>query len=140
VSCDGQGNANLLGPAILTNAAVASASANAPDVRAGQTQWTVAITLTGAGQSTWSAYTTAHNATIEPHLTPLTTACGTSRPCANYVAFTLDGRADSIPLIEAPITGTVTRISGNFTQSSATSLASVIAGQPLDVPLVATVK
>ncbi|MGH3265513.1 MAG: protein translocase subunit SecD, partial [Trebonia sp.] len=54
----------------------------------------------------------------------LTSQCGPSAtPCADYVAFTLDGNVISSPVNESAINGGATQISGSFTPSTAKTLA-----------------
>ncbi|GGM14082.1 protein translocase subunit SecD [Nakamurella endophytica] len=65
--------------------------------------WVINVSFDSAGYKTWSNYT-ANNVNKQ-------------------TAFTLDGQVLSAPAIRQAITTTVTQVSGNFTQASATSLA-----------------
>jgi preprotein translocase subunit SecD len=115
----------LLGPVIVPGTEISSATANAPDFsgNGGSAQWTVSLSLKSSGSKAWANYTGKHNTGGQDINTPIT-ACGPSgTPCANYVAFTLDGAVVSSPYNREAINGQATQISGNFTQSSATLLA-----------------
>jgi preprotein translocase subunit SecD len=83
----------------------------------------VSLGLKGSGQTAWGKYTSAHNihssgATADP-----TTCSSSATPCADFVAFTLDGDVLSTPVNESAINGGNTQITGNFTHSSADKLA-----------------
>lgn len=139
-ACDGGNNltarvAYLLGPAIVTGAEIATATAQAPNASAGQTQWAVVVTFTPSGQAAWSRYTGAHHAgaTQAPGTVTQCGAAGT--PCADYVSFGLDGVALSVPVSEAQITGPDTQITGDFTEASAKAIADRLSAGSLLVPL-----
>lgn len=130
IACDngttyGQRLAYLLGPVIVPGNQISSASAQAPNVAAGTAEWTVSLTLHSAGQASWAAYTSAHNIGGKSATTTGgTPTCGaTGTPCADYVAFTLDGQVISAPVNIQAINGGATQISGSFTAASATDLA-----------------
>ncbi|HKF31851.1 MAG TPA: protein translocase subunit SecD [Jatrophihabitantaceae bacterium] len=130
VACDskqpGQATlAFLLGPVIVPGTEISSASANPPDFtgNGGSAEWTVSLSLKSSGSSAWAKYTGAHNTGGQNANSPIT-SCGPSGiPCANYVAFTLDGAVISSPYNRDAINGQATQISGGFTESSATLLA-----------------
>ncbi|HET6877968.1 MAG TPA: protein translocase subunit SecD [Jatrophihabitans sp.] len=113
----------LLGPVVVEGTQISSASAQAPNVSQGQSEWTVQLKLKDSGDAKWSAYTGAHNIGGSAQSAPPVYSCGTSTPCADFVAFTLNGAVISAPVNETQISGLPTQISGNFTQSSATELA-----------------
>ncbi len=113
----------LLGPVIVAGNQISSASAVAPNLTSGQTQWTVSLNLKPSGQTAWARYTGAHHSTQSPNIPPVSSCGASTAPCAEYVAFTLDGSVVSAPHNEAAINGGATQISGSFTQSSAEKLA-----------------
>ncbi len=125
VACDASGQAFLLGPVIVAGRQIEDASAVAPNVASGQTQWTVSLNLKPSGQSSWAAYTGAHNIHgADPTTGSGTSTCGaTGTPCADYVSFTLDGKVISTPVNVSTINGGTTQISGSFTSSTANDLA-----------------
>jgi preprotein translocase subunit SecD len=134
LACDTNSNATaqlayLLGPVIVPGHEIKTAAAQAPNVSNGSTQWTVSLSLKSTGQAAWGDYTTKHNIGGSSNSTGGSTQCGvsTGTPCADFVAFTLDGVAISTPVNEGAINGGSTQISGGsaspFTQSSANSLA-----------------
>jgi preprotein translocase subunit SecD len=130
VACDskqpGQATlAFLLGPVIVPGTEISSATANPPDFsgNGGSAEWTVSLSLKSSGSSAWAKYTGAHN-TGGQTVSDSITSCGSSAtPCANYVAFTLDGAVISSPYNRDAINGQATQISGGFTETSATLLA-----------------
>jgi preprotein translocase subunit SecD len=129
VACDTTNNATatgafLLGTVIVPGTEIKSAGAQSPNVTQGQTEWTVALTFKSAGDAAWAHYTGAHNVSKLGQVTPNPSSCSlTSVPCADFVAFTLDGRVLSAPYNQSAINGGTTQISGSFTQSSANELA-----------------
>ena len=126
VACDSPtaGYAYLLGPVIVAGREIAGASAVAPNVSQGVVDWTVQLDLTGSGQGKWATYTSKHNINGATPPTGGATACGASTaPCADYVAFTLDGLVISAPVNVNAINGGPTQISGGFTPSSSKTLA-----------------
>jgi preprotein translocase subunit SecD len=125
IACDKtQGIAYLLGPVIVAGQQISSASAQAPNVSSGQTEWTVQLQLKNSGQAAWASYTGAHNvgSTSPPNVGP-TQCSATTIPCADFVGFVLDGDIISAPVNESAINGQTTQITGSFTQSSANKLA-----------------
>jgi preprotein translocase subunit SecD len=136
VVCDGSpARALLLGPTIAGGTQVASAAALPPD-QSGSAEWTVAITFRTAGQTAWSSYTTAHNTGGQSGAVASATACGPTRiPCADFVAFVLDGSVLSVPVNLDAVTGSTTQITGGLTQAAATTLAGQIADGQLAVAL-----
>ncbi len=115
----------LLGPVIVPGTQIASASAVPPSTSGtgGSIEWTVQLNLKSKGQTAWANYTTAHHSNTNGNIPAVTSCSTTSTPCAEYVAFTLDGAVISAPHNEAAINGQATQISGGFTQQSATLLA-----------------
>lgn len=117
----------LLGPVIVPGTEISSASANPPDFsgNGGAAQWTVQLNLKSSGSKKWASYTGAHNTGGQDSTTPVT-ACGASAggtPCADFVAFTLDGAVINVPYNRDTINGQPTQISGGFNEDSATLLA-----------------
>jgi len=115
----------LLGPVIVPGTEISSATANAPDLsgNGGSAQWTVSLSLKSSGSKAWASYTGKHN-TGGQDITTSISECGPSAtPCADYVAFTLDGAVVSSPYNKDAINGQATQISGSFTESSANLLA-----------------
>jgi preprotein translocase subunit SecD len=121
---DGQ-LAYLLGKVIVPGKEIKGASAQAPNVSQGQVEWTVQLSLKSTGSRNWSKYTAAHNIGGGSGQNPSVTTCGaTGTPCADFVAFTLDGNVISSPVNNDAIPeGSQTQITGNFTQKSAKELA-----------------
>jgi len=78
--------------------------------------WQILLSFTGQGQAVWAQYTAAH--------------------IGKQVAFVLDDRVISVPLIQAAITGS-TQISGTFTEQSARDLANILKYGALPLLLVA---
>ena len=115
----------LLGPVIVPGTEISSASANPPDFsgNGGSAQWTVSLSLKSSGSKAWASYTGKHNTGGQDISTPITSCGPSGTPCADYVAFTLDGAVVSSPYNRDAINGQATQISGNFTQSSANLLA-----------------
>jgi preprotein translocase subunit SecD len=129
IACDdgktyGAQLAYLLGPVIVPGHEIKTAAAQAPNVSQGQTEWTVSLDLKSSGQTNWAKYTGAHNLGSAQASGGAVTQCGSSgTPCADYVAFTLDGNVISAPVNQEAINGGKTQISGNFTQKSSKQLA-----------------
>jgi preprotein translocase subunit SecD len=129
VACDdgktyGTRLAYLLGNVIVSGKQISGASALAPNVSSGQTEWSVELRLKASGQTSWAAYTGAHNlgsTTAQSASAPQCSSSGT--PCADFVGFVLDGNVISAPVNETAINGEKTQITGNFKQSSAKRLA-----------------
>jgi preprotein translocase subunit SecD len=126
IACDngrtfGTPVAYLLGPVVVPGTQIASADAQAPNGATGQLQWSVSLTLKSKGDDAWSKYTTAHN--VNRGQAGSVTQCGTTTPCADYVAFTLDGVVITAPYNNEPINGQATQITGQFSESSAKDLA-----------------
>jgi preprotein translocase subunit SecD len=111
----------LLGPIIVPGTEISSATADAPNGT--NLQWAVSLNLKSTGQKAWAAYTTAHNTAGVDSSTSITTCDPTTTPCADFVAFTLDGVVVSSPYNKEAINGVATQISGSFDQTSATDLA-----------------
>ena len=119
----GEQVAFLLGPVIVPGNQIDTADALAPNAAQGQFGWSVQVSLKGSGQSAWAAYTSAHNVAGDQNA-PAVTSCGAGgTACANYVAFTLDGKVISAPVNLNAINGQNTQITGNFTSDSANDLA-----------------
>jgi preprotein translocase subunit SecD len=115
----------LLGPVIVPGTEISSATANPPDFsgNGGSAEWTVSLNLKSSGSKAWAKYTGAHNTGGQDISTPITSCGPSGTPCANYVAFTLDGAVVSSPYNKDAINGQATQISGSFTEDSANLLA-----------------
>ncbi|MEO6958213.1 MAG: protein translocase subunit SecD [Antricoccus sp.] len=99
-SCDGA-TVYILGPVLIRGTSVTDASANF-DTQGGQ-GWQVQLTLDGKASNTWAAYT--------------------AQNIGKQVAFVLDQRVLSAPVINSAIPGPTTTVSGSFNQASANNLA-----------------
>jgi len=113
VTCDaqkdpttGQYQKYLLSPALIEGTEISSATANAPGSTQGQVQWTVGIQLK------------SHGADIERTLSQ-----AMAGDQSKTFAIVLDGKVISAPFFESVISDGTSQISGNFTESSAKSLA-----------------
>jgi preprotein translocase subunit SecD len=116
--------AYLLGPVIVPGHEIKSASAQAPNTSNGETEWSVSLSLKSSGQTHWAKYTGAHNLGSAQASGGAVTQCSaSSTPCADYVAFTLDGNVISAPVNQEAINGGDTQISGNFNPTSSKELA-----------------
>ncbi|HEU5267892.1 MAG TPA: protein translocase subunit SecD [Jatrophihabitans sp.] len=126
IACDDSNQiAYLLGPVIVPGKQIDSASAQAPNVANGQTQWAVGLNFKSAGEAAWAKYTAAHNIGDTSGTTNASpTSCNSATyPCATFVGFVLDGRIISIPVNETAINGGTTQIRGSFDETSANQLA-----------------
>ena len=126
VACDNSNQlAYLLGPVIVPGKQIDTASAQAPNVANGQTEWAVGLNFKSAGEAAWAKYTAAHNigdTSGSTNASP-TTCSSSTYACADFVGFTLDGRIISIPVNETAINGGTTQIRGSFDETSANQLA-----------------
>lgn len=113
----------LLGAVIVPGTAVAKATAIAPTVSNGGTDWAVWLELDADGARAWAKYTGAHNTGGQNPGEPITGCGASATPCADYVAVTVDGAVISSPYLRDVIEGEATQISGNFTAESARKLA-----------------
>jgi preprotein translocase subunit SecD len=113
----------LLGPVIVAGHQIDTASALAPNAQQGQFGWSVQLSLKDSGQSAWAAYTSAHNVGGSQNSPPVTSCATGGTPCADFVAFTLDGQVLSAPVNLQAINGQNTQITGNFDSDSANDLA-----------------
>lgn len=98
---------------IMTGAVVKSASVG-QDPTSGKIE--VNVTMDSEGSKTWGDYTTAN--------------------VGKQIAIVLDGVVKSAPVVNEPITGGQTAISGSFTPEEAKSLATVLQTGALPVKLV----
>jgi preprotein translocase subunit SecD len=106
VTCDAQGNKFLLSPALIEGTQIDSASAGAPGSSQGQVQWTVNIQLDNKGSDTQRKLSQAMQGDTN-----------------KLFAIVLDGQVISTPYFQSVIANGTSQISGNFTESSAKSLA-----------------
>jgi preprotein translocase subunit SecD len=97
-------NKYVLGPAVVDGTGLVNATARTRETTG---EWVVALTFDDATQATWSDYTASH--------------------IGEQVAFTLDQRVISTPIIQSASTGD-TDITGSFTEESATRLAGQLGG------------
>jgi len=114
----------LLGPVVFGRSDVRRATPEPPirGIPSGSTRWTVALTLDRSGAARWHAFTAQHNSGgAGSSSTPVVCAADTV-PCADYVAFVVDGVAVSVPVTESALSSQ-TQISGNFTEQTARALA-----------------
>ncbi len=111
----------FLGPVIVAGTEVSSADAVAPSAN-GNTTWTVSINLKSKGQAAWADFTGKHHSDSDTNPGGATSCSPTTVPCADYVAFTLDGNVITAPQTNGTINGT-TQVSGTFTESYAKDLA-----------------
>ena len=135
IACNPLRRAFLLGPTITSGVDVVAATPVGPSE--GSTQWSVLVTLDAAGADALAAYTRQNNAGGRPP-TGTPDSCGRGAigtPCADFIAFLVDGVVLSAPVTLAPITGGSVQIVGNFTQDTATLLAAELAQGALPVPL-----
>lgn len=98
-ACSEDGTGYRLGPAVLAGTDVESAAARPAD---GQIGFVVDLTFTPAGTATWGEYTAAN--------------------VGQQVAFVLDGRVVSAPVINTAIFGP-TQVAGDFSEAEAQRLA-----------------
>lgn len=125
----------LLGPAVVTGRQVERARAVPPSAGSGQVQWTVEITFTAGGTDAWSSYTATNNsAGQQDNVTSITDCAPSAVPCADFVAFVVDGDVVSVPLTEAPMADR-TQLAGDFSRQMATTLAAQLDAGELAVPL-----
>jgi preprotein translocase subunit SecD len=100
-ACSEDGTAKyLLGPAIIEGTSIDDARAG---TQSGTGEWIVLLDFDGSGEQTWAEYTAAHQ--------------------QEQVAFTLDERVVSAPVIQSAITTNPTTITGQFDQEGAEELA-----------------
>jgi preprotein translocase subunit SecD len=99
-TCSSDGTTKyLLGPTVVEGTQIKNASAGTESTTGA---WEVDLSFNSKGSSAWATYTSAN--------------------VGNQVAITLDGQVIEAPVINQAISGG-TRISGSFTQASATTLA-----------------
>jgi preprotein translocase subunit SecD len=109
----------LLEPVIIDGTGIKNATTQFSSNAGG---WTITIEFTSTAQATFADYTGTHNATITPN-DPHT-----------QLAFVLDGRVISAPQVQDRITGP-TEITGNFSQTTASTLAAAVSSGALPIRL-----
>lgn len=125
---DEQGGIITLGPAAMTGNEVTDASATTPE--AGVNAWQVNIEFTDKGGDAWAKLTSQAACARDQNRTP-----------QDRVAIVLDGKIISSPGQEPSvacgtgITGGESSIVGDFSQSEADELATLIKGGALPVPI-----
>ena len=117
----GQRIGYLLGPSIFGAAQLTDARAVPPSLPGGSTEWTVALTLNDGATAAWASYTRNHHVGSTTADGP-TQCASAGTPCSDYVAFVIDGAAQSVPLTLATL-GRSTQITGDFTERTATRIA-----------------
>jgi preprotein translocase subunit SecD len=127
IACaDGPGHrqptAYLLGPSIFGRDQLADAQPIAPSAPSGSGEWSVLLTLGKRASTAWARYTTAHHA-LSAGKVDATQCASSGTPCADFVAFVVNGSAVTVPGTLAPITGGRTLISSNLDRQTATTLA-----------------
>ncbi len=105
VTCDAQGIKYLLSPALIEGTDITSASASAPGSTQGQVDWEVNIQLKDPGATEQFKLSQAMVNTNK------------------QFAIVLDGKVVSAPTFNGVIPNGTSQITGNFTESSAKSLA-----------------
>jgi preprotein translocase subunit SecD len=119
VGCDRTtGMKYLMGPAELDGSEVKSAKAQ---LDSQSHEWTVMLDFTPAGRTAF-AKSTARLARLVPP--------------GNQLAMVLDGTIISAPSVQSAITGGQAQIAGDFKQADAESLAALLTGGALPIPLV----
>ncbi|MCE1173778.1 MAG: protein translocase subunit SecD [Propionibacteriales bacterium] len=108
IACDDQGNKLLMGPVLIPGESVTRA---VPGMDQNGLGWVVNLEFNATGAADFTAVTT--------HLAQQTAP-------ANQFAIVLDGNVVSAPRVEKVIAGGRAEIYGNFTQKTATDLATVL--------------
>jgi preprotein translocase subunit SecD len=106
VTCNAAGNKFLLSPALIEGTQIDSASAGAPGSTQNQVDWTVNIQLKSKGADVQRKLSSAMQGDQN-----------------KLFAIVLDGQVISTPYFQSVIANGTSQISGNFTESSAKSLA-----------------
>ena len=108
-SCNPEGTEKyLLGPTLIEGNQLTGANAGIPQ---NDVQWVVNLQFNGEGSTAFENATRELSSRTEPQ---------------NRFAIVLDGESISAPSVSAAIPGGQAQISGNFTQTSANELASVL--------------
>jgi preprotein translocase subunit SecD len=110
ITCDEDGNKVLLSTALIEGTQLKSAQAAPPNQQ--NVQWTVNLTFDSAARKTFAGVTQQ----IANQTSPLTSQ-------QKQFAIVLDGKVISAPTVNGVINNGQAEISGNFTQTSAQSLA-----------------
>ena len=131
VSCMNR-TAYYLGPVIVSDAEVAEATAGPPSH--GKAGWTILLSLTRHGSERLSQYTSAHNFSGRSPTVTVRRCSYATAPCANWIAFTVDGPIVSVPYnLEAINSGSI-QIGASFSEAVAKQLTAQLAN-PLPVAL-----
>lgn len=80
------------------------------------------LTLGKHASTAWARYTTAHHETRKRSANPQQCASN-GTPCADFVAFVVNGSAVKVPVNLAPMTDGHIQIVGNLDRQTATTLA-----------------
>jgi preprotein translocase subunit SecD len=133
ISCDASSTVKAVGEASAKKYVLAPASLEGTDVSSAgaaldQTgvQWVVNVTFTHSGSSKWLAITKKTFEVTNNGDSGYATGCGPPKGC-NAIGITLDGVVQSDPAtLTDGIPGGQTQISGQFSQSDANNLATVL--------------
>jgi preprotein translocase subunit SecD len=106
VTCDDQGQKYLLSPTVIEGTEISSAAATAPGSQQGQVDWEVQLNLKGKGTSEQAKLSAAM-----------------AGDQTKLVAIVLDGKVITATYFKQVIPNGISQIQGNFTESTAKSLA-----------------
>jgi preprotein translocase subunit SecD len=124
VSCLGH-SAYYLGPVIVSGSDIAEATANPPGN--GDSRWTIVLSFTHDGSAKVAAYTGAHNFSGTPPGVTVGRCSYNTTPCANWLAFAVNGTILSTPANLEAINGGTLQIAGSFRAAAAKQLAGQLA-------------
>jgi hypothetical protein len=110
-----------LGPAIVSGSDVADTTADPPGH--GNPGWTIVLSFTRGGSARIAGYTDAHNFAGTTPSVGVNRCSYATAPCANWLAFTVDGAIASVPQNLEAINGGAMEITGSFTAASARQIA-----------------
>ena len=120
VSCL-DGHAYYLGPVIASGTDVAEATADPPGH--GNPGWTIVLSFTRDGSARVAGYTGAHNFAGSTPSVNVNRCSYATAPCANWLAFTVNGTITSVPYNLEAINGGTMQLTGSFTAPTAKQLA-----------------
>lgn len=125
-STDGVTQALLVVSPLLRGSDLRTVRATPPDTGSGggSTAWTVQMSLRDAGAARLRAFTATHH-TDDTAETVSTCGADAAVPCADFLAYTVNGHAESVPVTTAALQSE-TSISGAFTRATAQALAADI--------------
>jgi protein-export membrane protein SecD len=117
---DEAGNAVHLGPVVITGSNITKAQATLSGSSQGLAEWAVDFQLDSEGADAFGA---------------ATTLAVSQQPPQNQIAIAVDYQIVSNPVVQGAITGGVGQITGNFSESEAKDLATVLNAGSLPVNL-----